>query len=125
MGSRIIAAAAGALALVALTGCAPQTASQDDVRAACEQKVSGAVTAWWSTAYSETPWSVGEVTTMSTKERASTSDDATGFDVTGEAVVRANEDGNVADAVRWSCFAQYRSDDPTTVYAAIRDVTRR
>ncbi|QKS21012.1 hypothetical protein HUN58_14745 [Curtobacterium sp. Csp1] len=127
MGTRITTAAAVALALVALTGCTqqPTSASQGAVKAACEKKVGPSVVAWWRDQYDETPWKVIDTHSLGIEKGSESTADATVFYVSGESSVQREETGNMAEAVRWSCFAQYTADDPQTVSASIREIRPR
>ncbi len=105
-----------------MAGCS-QAASNDDVKHACEQVAGKGVVSWWvDDQERERPWDVTDATSTRIEKGSESSDEATVFYVDGEATVHQDE-GGAGEKVNWSCFAQYTSDNPSKVYASIREVT--
>ncbi|MDT0210944.1 hypothetical protein [Curtobacterium sp. BRD11] len=126
MRTRTVAATAVVVALVVLTGRTQQQTSFDGVaRAACETRVGPAIVAWWRDGYGMTPWKVVDTRSTSVEDGPGGSDEVTTVIVTGESSVQRVEDGEATEPVEWSCSAQTRADDPTTVSATIREITLR
>jgi cytochrome c556 len=112
-------AAIAVVAAAILTGCTP---SNDDVKSACEDKVSQAAVGEWTTAHDEAPWEVVDVKSTDISTNSQSDDEVSVFDVTGTAVLHEDESGSKAVKVSWKCFSQYRNDDKQ-IAAAISDVS--
>lgn len=118
---RPLVVAAVITSTLALVGCS-QAASNDDVEQACEQVASKGVVSWWIDQGHERPWDVTDEASTGIRKGSESSDEATVFYVDGTAAVHQDE-GSSGQKVTWSCFAQYTSDDPSKVYANIREVS--
>ncbi|MDM7890709.1 hypothetical protein [Curtobacterium caseinilyticum] len=125
MRTRIVAATAAAFVLVALAGCTQPSPLRGVAQAACEKKVGPAIVVWWRDQYGETPWKVLDVHSTDVEQESGSPSGAAVFSVSGESSVQRDEDRTATEAVRWSCSAQTRVDDSTSVEASIQEVAFR
>lgn len=106
------------VAALVLSGCAPTT---DDVKAACEARVSRAVIGEWSLTQADRAGSVEKVksASMSTEEQSDA--EVSAFVVLGTAVLHEGSVDAKAIKVSWTCRSRFRHGDKR-VAATITDV---